>query len=1038
MPLLTPEFSNPLFLKLFCSGLKNRGLTRVPTGLEGISAIFAFFLESVQERLADPLRLDFDAHVDVVHRGVAVLAEEMLATSTQWVPRERAATLLNQVLPDRGGFDRSLLKGLIAEGVLGEELVWTGYGDERQDVVRFTYERMADHRIARLLLDRFFANGHEATVIGEEVGTAASGETDAPNGAVTEPSTDAVSQAADTAEAHHDAVGPTNPLSLTTLLRDEQAQWYYQGVITALSIQLPERTGRELWEQWPTIRNSPAIADAFFDGLLWRRPDAIGPTAIEIVLRNVRSREGIGDRVRDLLVSTATRPKHPLNSTVLDTVLRSESMPDRDVWWSTYVAQQDDLDTPIGRLIDWAWRAGRETHHADESVALASKLLAWSLTTSNRSVRDRATKALVSLLHGRTEILLQLLRQFSGINDPYVAERVYAVAYGCALRGLSESDLEQLAREVFTLTFASAHPRPQLLLRDYARGIVETAAASGLIKDLDLRLIRPPYRSDPPEAAPTEDELRERFYTPYQRGKQDGYFSIWFSLLSAGDFARYVVGTNNQSFPWTSRPLSEASATPFRRYRAFLDSLSDAQRKSLNSLQSEKARLELLIGSSIPLSTGTDVKITKELLETWTKEKQKQFRKRLTKTKRAEFDVVRDWSDAPVRPYPFDLEYALRWLFQRVIDLGWTPQRFNWFDREVGYEGRTSHKVERIGKKYQWIAFDEFTARVADNFELADDLWSNKPRNYHGPWQFWHRDIDPSYLGRGRPPFDSDRDNAWWQPVRHTDWHREKRDEDWITTAEDLPALRDLVQVRDPQDGSSWLRLRGDVEWREIQLPEQDRYEYPQRSILYWITGFIVRSSDYVQMLEWALESDLSSMRIHDSVSTTQVFMGEYPWAPSFSTQYGSMLADPWVSLDARLPVSVLQPDVTLYWESGGYDRSIESTVSISAPAPALLGRDIGVWRRRRGHAEFRNPALIQRGPNALLARASSFHEGLRSRKWKVVWLLTGEKLVIGGDLGSDYWPGRLDISGVGVITKSGWRERITTHAQGPVTRAKR
>lgn len=38
VPLLTPEFSNPLFLKLFCAGLQKRGMTRVPAGLAGITA----------------------------------------------------------------------------------------------------------------------------------------------------------------------------------------------------------------------------------------------------------------------------------------------------------------------------------------------------------------------------------------------------------------------------------------------------------------------------------------------------------------------------------------------------------------------------------------------------------------------------------------------------------------------------------------------------------------------------------------------------------------------------------------------------------------------------------------------------------------------------------------------------------------------------------------------------------------------------------------------------------------------------------------
>ena len=49
-------------------------------------------------------------------------------------------------------------------------------------------------------------------------------------------------------------------------------------------------------------------------------------------------------------------------------------------------------------------------------------------------------------------------------------------------------------------------------------------------------------------------------------------------------------------------------------------------------------------------------------------------------------------------------------MVQRVIDYGWTAARFGRFDETIRhgrYEGRTGHKAERIGKKYQWIAFHE-------------------------------------------------------------------------------------------------------------------------------------------------------------------------------------------------------------------------------------------------------------------------------------------------------------------------------------------
>ena len=53
IPLLVPEFSNPLFLKIFCQGLQKRGLTTTPQGIKGVTAIFNFFIDTIHEVLCN-------------------------------------------------------------------------------------------------------------------------------------------------------------------------------------------------------------------------------------------------------------------------------------------------------------------------------------------------------------------------------------------------------------------------------------------------------------------------------------------------------------------------------------------------------------------------------------------------------------------------------------------------------------------------------------------------------------------------------------------------------------------------------------------------------------------------------------------------------------------------------------------------------------------------------------------------------------------------------------------------------------------------
>ena len=82
---------------------------------------------------------------------------------------------------------------------------------------------------------------------------------------------------------------------------------------------------------------------------------------------------------------------------------------------------------------------------------------------------------------------------------------------------------------------------------------------------------------------------------------------------------------------------------------------------------------------------------------------------------------VSDFSQRPLssaRPQwdeltTYEAESAKCWVFERVLSLGWTPERFARFDDSHAgdWTGRSGHKAERFGKKYQWIALRELLAR---------------------------------------------------------------------------------------------------------------------------------------------------------------------------------------------------------------------------------------------------------------------------------------------------------------------------------------
>ncbi len=55
--------------------------------------------------------------------------------------------------------------------------------------------------------------------------------------------------------------------------------------------------------------------------------------------------------------------------------------------------------------------------------------------------------------------------------------------------------------------------------------------------------------------------------------------------------------------------------------------------------------------------------------------------------------------------------------------------------------------MERMGEKYQWIAYREFLARESDNLALRRRYPEKEDVQYEGTWQIGHGpDIDPSCL----------------------------------------------------------------------------------------------------------------------------------------------------------------------------------------------------------------------------------------------------------------------------------------------------
>ncbi len=282
------------------------------------------------------------------------------------------------------------------------------------------------------------------------------------------------------------------------------------------------------------------------------------------------------------------------------------------------------------------------------------------------------------------------------------------------------------------------------------------------------------------------------------------------------------------------------------------------------------------------------------------------------------------------------MSVAQRFVFNRILELGWTSESLGEIDNGItqGTSHREEAKPERVGKKYQWIAFHECLARVADSFIFIGDTEADVVSGYQGPWQVLHaRDIAPSCLVT-RTEGDNSR-RAWWSPVEYSAWEAGKGDASWLRSTSDVPAVKLLLVVCRPQDASEWIVLECLRDFDQPAPPGAERFEVSRCRIWLWIKSYLVRKREAGRLRRWLLTQNLWGRWMPESSETTKVFLGEFFWAPAFSTFNLPYYSHPgWTDSSSgrgSLPAAV-HVTTEKYMKEMSYDGSIEDTEHIGMP----------------------------------------------------------------------------------------------------------
>ena len=381
----------------------------------------------------------------------------------------------------------------------------------------------------------------------------------------------------------------------------------------------------------------------------------------------------------------------------------------------------------------------------------------------------------------------------------------------------------------------------------------------------------------------------------------------------------------------------------------------------------------------------------------------------------------------------YQVESAKCWVFERVLTLGWTPERFAEFDRfHAGHwTGRSAHKAERFGKKYQWIAFRELLARIADNFHMASEY------AYAGPWQFFGRDIDPTLPPPARkrndddgfdlgPTFSPDSE-TWWIPQGPTYGPDDPpAGEGWAVEVGDIPEFEPLVRQKDP-DGTRWVVLHSYHDWNEKIPEEEGRWARRRRNLWSHIYSWVVRPADLEACIAHIERRSLTGRWMPEGMQHTDAgYLGELPWAAATGE-----LLDGWQGTRGDIEFELIGADVCptwaeYLWEGGVLDCSIEDGVHALFPAPVLF--EAGKLGWAPGHRAWYRPngRLVARyheapGHGALHVREDWLKQVLRKTDHAVMFGWLGEKRLFEAGLATGLAGDRMVIDAVASFMGDRW-----------------
>ena len=338
---------------------------------------------------------------------------------------------------------------------------------------------------------------------------------------------------------------------------------------------------------------------------------------------------------------------------------------------------------------------------------------------------------------------------------------------------------------------------------------------------------------------------------------------------------------------------------------------------------------------------------------------------------------------------PVDPEVMANWAIEMIFEeFGYDAKLFAKFDIHLESYQNFGYRVERIGKKYQWIAMYRIMAVLEDVYKDVDfkRRWTTLVQSA--------RNIDPTYK---KTDMRITAERSIYK-VPEYDVAVPDNDIQWMKEWKLMPSIEKYLIVKD-NAGVEWVNL---FSYNSIKkLPDAINDSYMQRDLWTFVQAYAVKKENLVWVCKNIHKYGLEGRRFRENSETDDIFIREFFWSDEYKrsvleSDYGFA---PFEIGNRCFDDVKIAPAYLIYSHSSSEDASSEEGVSMLLPNAWLYNgmglkyaRENGVWVDRDDTAVVVDNSHYGKGHEALLVRKDVLQDYLNREGLTLFWPILTER----------------------------------------------